>query len=125
MCVNENSTITIYIKYLVTGETFEFDVEKSMKVYELKKKIENKLGIRIYNHLMLKNIGRRNANSLNDESLTLNESHVRNGATITIVKNDVKGGGEDEFANLSQEFIRKDEVLIQKKFLTGDVLTKE
>ena len=38
MCVNENSTITIYIKYLVTGETFEFDVEKSMKVYELKKK---------------------------------------------------------------------------------------
>jgi len=95
----------------VTDETFEFDVEKSMKVYELKKKIENKLGIRIYNHLMLKNIGRRNENSLNDESLTLNESRVKNGATITIGKSDVKGGGEDEFANLSQEFIRKDEVL--------------
>ena len=109
----------------MTGETFEFDVEKSMKVYELKKKIEKKLGFPILNHLMIKNNGRKNLTRLNDENLTLNESHVKNCCTITIGKSDVKGGGEDEFANLSQEFIRKDEVLIQKKFLTGDVLTKE
>ncbi len=38
MSVNENKTITIYIKYLVTGKTFALDVEKSIKVYELKKK---------------------------------------------------------------------------------------
>lgn len=60
---------------------------------------------------MLKNIGRRNLTCLNDENLTLNESHVKNDSTITIGKNDVKGGGGDEFANLSKEFIRKDEVL--------------
>ena len=60
---------------------------------------------------MIKNNGRKNLTRLNDENLTLNESHVKNCCTITIGKSDVKGGGEDEFANLSQEFIRKDEVL--------------
>ena len=36
MSVNENKTITIYIKYLETDKTL--DVEKSITVYELKKK---------------------------------------------------------------------------------------
>lgn len=54
---------------------------------------------------------KRNLTSLNDESLTLNECRIHNGDTIIIGKSDVKGGGPDEFANLSKEFIRKDEVL--------------
>ena len=111
MSVNENKTITIYIKYLVTGEIFVLDVEKSIKVYELKKKIENILGIRLINKLMIKNVWRRNAISLSDENLTLKESHIKNDDTIIIGKSDNKGGGQDEFANLSKEFIRKDEVL--------------
>lgn len=111
MSVNENKTITIYIKYLVTGNIFVLDVEKSIKVYELKKKIENILGIRLINKLMIKNVGKRNAISLSDENLTLEESHIKNDGTIIIGKSDNKGGGQDEFANLSKEFIRKDEVL--------------
>ena len=94
-------------------KNFELEVERSIKVYELKKKIENKLGFVIHSHLMLKKAHRRNSISLNDENLTLDECHIKNGDIIIIGKTDVKGGGggPDEFANLSKEFIRKDEVL--------------
>lgn len=113
MSVNENKTKIIYIKYLVdVKKNFELEVESSIKVYELKKKIENKLGISIPIHLMLKHVQKRNSISLNDENLTLDESHIKNGDEIIICKPDFnRGGGPDEFANLSKEFIRKDEVL--------------
>ena len=113
MSANENKTKTIYIKYLVdVKKNFELEVESSIKVYELKKKIENKLGISIPIHLMLKHVQKRNSISLNDENLTLDESHIKNGDEIIICKPDFnRGGGPDEFANLSKEFIRKDEVL--------------
>ena len=39
MSVNENKTKTIYIKYLRdVKKNFELEVERSIKVYELKKK---------------------------------------------------------------------------------------
>ena len=112
MSVNENKTKTIYIKYLPdVKKNFELEVERSIKVYELKKKIENKLGIAIHNHLMLKKAHRWNSISLDDENLTLDACRIRNGDEIIIGNNDVLGGGPDEFSNLSTEFIRKDEVL--------------
>ena len=112
MSANENKTKTIYIKYLRdVKKNFELEVERSIKVYELKKKIENKLGIAIHNHLMLKKAHRRNSISLTDENLTLDKCRITNGDEIIIVNTDVVGGGPDEFANLSKEFIRKDEVL--------------
>ena len=112
MSVNENKTKTIYIEYLPdVKKNFELEVEGSIKLYELKKKIENKLGIEIHNHLMLKKAHRRNSISLMDENLTLDECRINNGDEIIIGKTDVVGGGPDEFANLSEEFIRKDEVL--------------
>ena len=112
MSVNENKTKTIYIKYLRdVKKNFELEVERSIKVYELKKKIENKLGIAIHNHLMLKKAHRINSISLTDENLTLDKCRITNGDEIIIVNTDVVGGGPDEFANLSKEFIRKDEVL--------------
>lgn len=112
MSVNENKTKTIYIKYLRdVKKNFELEVERSIKVYELKKKIENKLGIAIHNHLMLKKAHRWNSISLMDENRTLDECHIKNGDEIIIGITDVFGGGPDEFANLSKEFIRKDEVL--------------
>ena len=111
MSVNENKTKTIYIKYLRdVKKNFELEVERSIKVYELKKKIENKLGITIHNHLKLKK-AYGSSISLTDENLTLDECRINNGDEIIIVETDVKGGGPDEFANLSKEFIRKDEVL--------------
>lgn len=61
MSVNENKTKTIYIKYLRDEKkNFELEVERSIKVYELKKKIENKLGIAIHDHLRLKKFHRCN-----------------------------------------------------------------
>ncbi len=97
MSVNENKTKTIYINYLPdVKKNFELEVERSIKVYELKKKIENKLGIAIHNHLILKKAHRRNQISLNDENLTLDECHIKNGDIIIIGKTDVKGGGEDQ-----------------------------
>ena len=97
MSVNENKTKTIYIKNLVdVKKDFELEVERSIKVYELKKKIENKLGFVIHSHLMLKKVHRPNSISLNDENLTLDECHIKNGDIIIIGKTDVKGGGEDQ-----------------------------
>ena len=111
MSVNENKTKTIYIKYLRdVKKNFELEVERSIKVYELKKKIENKLGIAI-GYLMLKKNPRCNPISLNDENLTLEQCHIRNGVEIIVDQTGPRGGGPDEFANLSKEFIRKDEVL--------------
>ena len=111
MSVNENKTKTIYIKNLVdVKKDFELEVERSIKVYELKKKIENKLGIAI-GYLMLKKNPRCNSISLNDENLTLEQCHIRNGVEIIVDQTGPRGGGPDEFANLSKEFIRKDEVL--------------
>ena len=43
----KNQEIKIFIKYLPTDETDEMKVDKSIKVYELTKKIENKLNISI------------------------------------------------------------------------------
>ena len=111
MSVNENKTKTIYIKYYgKVKKNFELEVERSIKVYELKKKIENKLGIAI-GYLMLKKNPRCNSISLNDENLTLEQCHIRNGVEIIVDQTGPRGGGPDEFANLSKEFIRKDEVL--------------
>ena len=61
---------------------------------------------------MIKHKDRRNPTSLDDESLTLYEYHIQNDDIITVGMPSVAGGGgPDEFANLSEEFIRKDEVL--------------
>ena len=112
MIANENKTKTIYIKYpLDVKKNFELEVESSIKDYELKKKIENKLGITIHNHLKLKKAHGRNSISLTDENRTLDECRIKNGDEIIIDITHNRGGGPDEFSNLSKEFIRKDEVL--------------
>ena len=113
MSVNENKTKTIYIIYSPdVKKNFELEVEISIKVYELKKKIENKLGIAFYNHrIFKKHPGCNPMIILNDENLTLKQCYIKNGDEIIVDKEGFGGGGPDEFANLSKEFIRKDEVL--------------
>lgn len=106
-----NKLITIHVKYLVSNEDFDLEVEKSIKVCDLKKLIENKLNISYENKLLIKHKYRPASSLLNDENLTLFESHIKNGDIIIIGKADVVGGGPDEFVNLSDEFIRKDNVL--------------
>ena len=106
----KNKEIKIFIKCLINNQTYEMDVDRSIKVYELKKKIENKVNFPINEKLMIKNIKRRNPICLNDESLTLYEYHIKNDGSIIIGKTDVKGVSDD-FANLNEEFIRKDKVL--------------
>ena len=83
---------TIYVRYLLTGEEKELEVKMDEKIIEIKKRIENKLGITIINKLMIKHKQKRNQTSLNDENLTVKEAHIKNSDVITIGKTDVLGG---------------------------------
>ena len=83
---------TIYVKYLVTGIEHELTVYDTETVSDLKKKIERLLGVTLVNKLMIKHKGKRNQQSLSDETLTIFAAHVKNNDTITIGKSDVKGG---------------------------------
>ena len=83
---------TIYVKYLVTGKEDEVTVSDTETVSNLKKKIEDLLGVTLVNKLMIKHKGKRNQQSLSDEALTISEARVKNNDTITIGKSDVKGG---------------------------------
>ena len=84
---------TIYIKYLVEGnEDKPLDVYPNEKISDVKRKIEELLGIKIVNKLMIKHKHKRNHTSLNDENLTVKEAHIKYGDTITIGKTDVHGG---------------------------------
>ena len=104
--------ITININYLITKETFTLVVDPSIKLYELKKK-EKKLNININSKLKVNYIIRNKTTSLDNDNLTLYECNFTNNDSIIIEKRTAKGGGgnlPNEFANLSEEFIRKDTV---------------
>ena len=83
----------IFIKDLATNKEYEFDVDCSMKIYELKEKIEKKIGRVMKSSLIIEHKNKRNPSSLNDENLTLKEAHFRNGDSIIIGKTEVTGGG--------------------------------
>lgn len=91
--IDDDSIKRIYINYLVTDQrNIPLDVSLNETVTELKKKIENKLGIKILNNLMIKHQKRRRPRCLDDETKTLREAHIHNNDEITIGKTDVKGG---------------------------------
>ena len=93
----------IQVKYLPTDKIFELEIDSSMKIYEVKKKIEEILNTKINNKLMISRIGRRNMTNLSDENLSVFDSHIHNNDQIVIAKENVVGGGSpDEFANLSE-----------------------
>ena len=83
---------TIYVKYLLTGEEKELEVKTDEKIIEIKKRIENMLGITIINKLMIKHKQKRNQTGLYDENLTVKQAHIKNSDVITIGKSDVLGG---------------------------------
>ena len=103
----------IQVKYMPTGEIYELEIDSSMKIYEVKKKIEEILNIKINNNLMIKKKALRNMTTLSDENLSVFDYHIHNNDQIVIGKENVVGGGgsPDDFANLSEEFLRKDDVL--------------
>lgn len=83
----------IYINYLVTGQkNIPLKVNLNWKVKDLIKVIEEKLKIKLVNKLMVKPSKRRNQRSLDDENITLADAHIHNHDTITIGRNEVKGG---------------------------------
>lgn len=83
---------TIYIKDLVSNNDYELNVEESLKISDLKGKIENIIGRKINNKLMIKKNHKNNSTSLNDENLTVKEAHIKNGDTIIVGKQQVQGG---------------------------------
>ena len=103
----------IEVKYLPTDKIFELEIDSSMKIYEVKKKIEEILNTKIDGKLMVSSRkGRIKLTTLSDENLSVLDSHIHNNDQIVIGRDDVLGGGSpDEFANLSEEFLRKDDVL--------------
>ena len=106
-----NKLITIHVKCLVSNEDIDLKVEKSIKVCDLKKLIENKLNISYTNKLLIMYKYIVVPSSLNDENRTLFEYHIKNGDILIIGKVDGVGEGSDDFSNISEEFIRKDNVL--------------
>lgn len=91
--IDDNSIKRIYINYLVTDQrNIPMNVNLNETVKELKTKIENLLGTKILNNLMIKHQKRRKPRCLDDESKTLREAHIHNNDEITIGKSDVKGG---------------------------------
>ena len=56
----------IQVKYMPTGEIYELEIDSSMKIYEVKKKIEEILNTKINNKLMISRKGRRNMTTLSD-----------------------------------------------------------
>ena len=83
---------TIYVKYLVTGNEYEVKVNDNETVSNLKKRIEDLLKVQLVNKLMIKHCGKRNQQSLSDESLTISNARIKTNDVITIGKSDVKGG---------------------------------
>ena len=83
---------TIYFKHLVDNREYELVVGETETIREIKRKIEQKLGITIKNKLMIKHKGKRNFTSLEDENKTVSLAHIKNGDIIQIAKTDVVGG---------------------------------
>lgn len=84
---------TIYIKDLTTNKEYELTIEDSnITISNLKRLIANKIGRTINNKLMIKKNHRNNPTSLNDETLTVKNAHIKNGDTIIVGKVQVQGG---------------------------------
>lgn len=83
---------TVVVKYLVTNQPYDVEIEIDKRVSDLKKKIEDLLGIKLINKLMIKHKQQRNQKSLEDENKTIEDARIHNGDIITIAKTDVLGG---------------------------------
>ena len=104
----------IEVIYMPTDKIFELEIDSSMKIYEVKKKIGEILNIEIDHNC---NIYKRYLRSrimiaLSNENHSVRDYHIHNNVQIVIGEKNVGGGrSPDEFANLSEEFLRKDDVL--------------
>lgn len=76
---------TIYFKHLVDNKEYDLVVGETEKISEIKRKIEQKLGITINNKLMIKHKGKRNATPLEDENKTVLEAHIKNSDYIFFI----------------------------------------
>lgn len=82
----------VTVHYLVTSKYYDVEIEIKKYVKDLKKKIEDLLGIKIINKLMIKHKQKRNQTCLHDENATIEAARIHNGDIITIAKTDVLGG---------------------------------
>ena len=122
---NKVELITIFVKYLLTGQEYEISIDVSKKVKDLKKEIEELISRKIMNKLMVKRKTKRSMTNLNDENASLKECRIQNGDMIIVVKTNVLGGGGDssEQVNTGESFnieinikfikINKDRIYVQ------------
>jgi phage antirepressor YoqD-like protein len=83
---------TVIVKYLVTNQEIEVEIETNKKVSDLKAKIESLFNIKLKNKLMIQKKSKRKPTNLEDENQTIEEAHIHNNDKITIAKTDVSGG---------------------------------
>jgi len=82
----------ICVKNLIDSNIIDLEVFPNETIRDIKKKIENIIGRKLVNKLMIKHKQKRNQTSLNDESQTVKDARIKNGDVITIGKSDVYGG---------------------------------
>ena len=83
---------TIYIKDMSNDKEYELKVEETLKISELKTKIETLVGRSIESNLLIQKNKRGNPTSVSDPNKTIKEAHIPSGSTIIIGKTLAKGG---------------------------------
>ena len=82
----------ISVKNLIDSKEIDLEVFPNETISDIKKKIQDIIGRKLVNKLMIKHKQKRNQTSLNDESQTVKDARIKNGDVITIGKSDVYGG---------------------------------
>ena len=83
---------TIYIKDMSNDKEYELEVEETLKISELKTKIETLVGRSIESNLLIQKNKRGNPTSVSDPEKTIKEAHIPSRSTIIIGKTLAKGG---------------------------------
>lgn len=83
---------TIYIKDLSNDKEYELSVEETLKISELKTKIEGLVGRQIESNLLIQKNKRGNPTSVSDQTKTIKEAHIPSGSTVIVGKTLAVGG---------------------------------
>lgn len=86
---------SIHVKYLLTGKTIPLEVQNDETIESVKKRCAELLGLsQIEGFLLVKHQKRRSPKSLENESLTVEQAHIKTDDEIIIGKTLVRGGNK-------------------------------
>lgn len=79
----------VFVQFLRSEETFEFEIGIDKTVGELKAKIEKFFHIKLQNKLKIKHNACRSLNVLEDENKNIKDARIKNNDIIIITKSDL------------------------------------